>query len=141
MAEVQRLRSELDELIALDRYDAEIALTMAKLFWIDVGIAKALVERSEKGLVDAKATRELQLKKQADLEEKKAALGTVDSVREQQEGLAADLEAVLAEAAECQAKSSDAQRAVCVRESTVGKIKRNISECTTRIAGCNAQVE
>ena len=62
-------------------------------------------------------------------------------MREQQEGLATDLEAVVAEAAECQAKSSDTQRAVCVRETAVSKITRNIAECNTRIAGCNAQVE
>ena len=137
---MQKLSSELEDLLALDKYDEEIALASAKIFWAEVALSNSLVAKCVHELDVAKSNLAKAEKKFAECEEKKGSIGTLDDIRAAQEEMQADLAAAIAEITECQERVRAAAREEGMKKLAVDKITSNIKELNSRMASCNAQV-
>ena len=137
---MQKLSVELEDLLALDKYDEEIALASAKTFWAEVALSNNLVEKCRSKLEAAKSSCVKAEKKLVDWEQKKSTMGTLDDIRAAQEGMQTDMAVAVAEITECQEKVRTAAKEERMKKLAVEKISNNIKELNGRMSSCNAQV-
>ncbi len=114
---VTKLEHELRELMALDKYDEQIAELAAKCFWCDVYSAKVIVAQIEKECASAGAKLDRITSKIASLQSNLADLGSTESMVGRMQELNAELDAAVDEVKKCEQELLEATRAATSSES------------------------
>ncbi len=135
-----KLEAELEELIALDRYDTDIALLSSKLFWCDYYMQDEIVNKVEVSVSDSLNKLKILKDKLTDLNEKLNQLGTVEDVEKTTVSIQLELESVISEINICQKKVVEASKLIGSYENAIRQINSNRSELTSRLQSAKAEV-
>lgn len=129
----RQLYAELQDLAALDKFDEEIAIAAAKIFWVDAATDKGVTQKCVSALEAARRKYSAFENKLKDAESQKQSIGTLEEVRASNDGMQSELSTVSMELQQCQEKIVAAGRDVGARDVAVSRITENIKNLTSRM--------
>jgi chromosome segregation ATPase len=137
---VVKLENELRELIALDKYDDQIAELAAKCFWCDVGVSRAVVTQIEKELAAAATKLDRISSKIASLQSSLAELGSTEALERRVKELNEEFSSAVEQLQISEQRSLEATRTATSAEARIRNISGHISDFSSRLQGCEAEV-
>jgi chromosome segregation ATPase len=137
---VVKLENELRELIALDKYDDQIAELAAKCFWCDVGSSRAAVTQVEKELSAATTKLDRISAKIASLQSSLAELGSTEAIERRVKELNEELSSAVEQLQSCEQRNLEATRTATSAEARIRNISNHINDFSGRLQGCEAEV-
>lgn len=137
---VVKLESELRELMALDKYDDQIAELAAKCFWCDVSASRAAAAQIEKDLSIATAKLDRIVSKLESQQATLAEFGSTEAIERRVQELNEELGAAVQALQSCEQRSLEATRNATSAEARIKNLSNYINDFNGRLQGCEAEV-